>query len=179
MMVDDLHGAPITVRRSALDPRRGVLRLGPLAIPCALGRSGTTARKREGDGATPIGSYPILHARVNRSRWGMPPLAALPLRGVRASDGWCDAVGDANYNRPVPLPYPRSAETMLRADRLYDAVIVLDHNVTHRAQGRGSAIFLHVAKENYPPTEGCIAVSPRDMRVVLPYLRRGRIVRVA
>ena len=177
MPVEDV-GAPIVVRVSPLDRRRGILRLCPLALPCALGRSGTTAHKREGDGATPIGDHAILHGYINRDRWPMPPRAALLLRSVRPSDGWCDATGDARYNRPVALPYPASAETMVRGDRLYDAVLVLDYNVRTRVQGRGSAIFFHVAKPGYPPTEGCIAVSPQHMRLLLPHLRRGRTVRV-
>ena len=178
MNVEHRSAPRIIVRRSPLDPCRGILRLGPLAIPCALGRSGVTAFKHEGDGATPVGSHAILHGYVNRSRWPMAPRAALGLRSVRAEDGWCDAVGDANYNRPVALPYPASAETMVRADRLYDAVVVLDYNVRQRVQGRGSAIFFHVAKPGYPPTEGCIAVSPTDMRQLLPHLRRGRAMQV-
>lgn len=177
-MVDD-PGPSIVVRPSPLDRRRGIVRIGALVIPCALGRSGTTARKREGDGATPIGAFRVLHGYVNRGRWGIPPRAVLPLRGAGVSDGWCDAVGDANYNRFIRLPYPASAETLVRGDRLYDAVIVLDYNVRERIQGRGSAIFFHVAKPGYPPTEGCIAVSPRDMRRLLPLLRPGRIIRVA
>ena len=176
-MVDDGYSA-ITVRTSPLDRRRGILRLGPLAIPCALGRGGVTSRKREGDGATPLGFHRVLSAHVNRSRWPIVPSAALPLRPVQPNDGWCDAVGDGQYNRPVSLPYHASAETMVREDRLYDAVVVLDYNITRRVQNRGSAIFFHVAKPGYEPTEGCIAVSPADMRRLLPYLYRGRVIRV-
>ena len=108
----------------------------------------------------------------------MVPRAALPLRTIRPNDGWCDAVGDGQYNRPVSLPYHASAETMVREDRLYDAVLVLDYNITQRVQNRGSAIFFHIAKLGYEPTEGCIAVSPADMGRLLPYLHRGRVIRV-
>lgn len=171
-------GPAITVRASPLDPRRGILRLGPLALPCTLGRSGRTVRKREGDGATPIGRLAILGGAMRRDRWRMPPASPLRLDAIGMRDGWCDAPRDPSYNRPVRLPHPASAERMRREDRLYDAVIVLDWNVTSRARGRGSAIFLHVAKPGMPPTEGCIALPPAAMRLVLPHLRRGRLVTI-
>ena len=168
------HGTSIVVRRSPLSPTRGILRLGPLAIPCALGRSGTTARKREGDGATPLGCHRVLSGAARRDRWRMVPPSPLPLPAIHASDGWCDAPADPAYNRPVRLPHRSSAERMRRDDRLYDAVVVLDFNVIERVRGRGSAIFFHVSNPGMPPTEGCIALSPRAMRTVLPHLRRGR-----
>ena len=170
--------AAITVRPSPLDPSQGLLRLGPLTVRCALGRSGVTARKREGDGATPRGDHAVLSAFVRRERWGMPPRGALSMQAIGAEDGWCDAPEDPSYNRPVSLPHRASAEAMSREDQLYDAVVVLDYNMTRRVRGVGSAIFFHVARAGYAPTEGCIAVSHRDMRRLLPHLARGRIVRV-
>lgn len=151
---------------------RGILAAGPLRIPCALGRTGITSRKREGDGATPLGSMRLLFAyrRDNRIR-GFSP--ALPVRRIRVSDGWCDDPSHAAYNRPVHLPFGASAESMVRPDRLYDAVVVLDWNIRSRTRGRGSAIFLHIAREGYAPTEGCVAVSPRDMRRLSPFLQVG------
>ena len=136
---------------------------------CAIGRSGTTSAKREGDGATPLGSMRLVafHRRPGRMR-GLK--VALPTTAVRADSGWCDAPAHGAYNRPVRLPFPASAERMLRPDRLYDAVVVLDWNVRSRGRGRGSAIFLHVAKPGYGATEGCVAVSPRDFRRLEPFL---------
>jgi len=87
------------------------------------------------------------------------PRTALPVRAIRPRDGWCDAPADRNYNRPVSLPYPASAERLWRADALYDVVVVLDCNDRPRVRGRGSAIFMHVAKPGYAPTEGCIALA--------------------
>ena len=173
------HGSgstPIVVRRTPRDGRRGILRLGPLAFPCALGRSGVRSVKREGDGATPVGRFPVLALAIRGDRWRMPPATPLVPHRIAAHDGWCDAPGDPAYNRPVRLPHRASAEAMRRDDRLYDAVIVIDHNVRQRARGRGSAVFWHVAKPGLPPTEGCIALAPRDMRRVLPFVRRGRPV---
>ncbi|KAB0681443.1 L,D-transpeptidase family protein [Aureimonas leprariae] len=167
----------ILVRRSPSSPTRGVLQAGPLRLPVALGRSGTSVFKREGDGATPVASMPFLFAwrRPGRLRAVRTPL---PVRFSRSTDGWCDAPSHAAYNRAVRLPHPASAETMRRADRLYDFVAVLDWNVRRRARGLGSAIFLHVAKEGFEPTAGCVALDPRDVVRLAPLLRRNSRLRV-
>jgi L,D-peptidoglycan transpeptidase YkuD (ErfK/YbiS/YcfS/YnhG family) len=101
------------------------------------------------------------------------PRTGLPVRPLRPWDGWCDAVGDSNYNRWVPQPYRASAEKLWRSDSLYDLIVTLDHNVCPRIQGHGSAIFLHVAAAGYRPTAGCIAVERPHLLRLLAHLRRG------
>lgn len=76
------------------------------------------------------------------------------------------------------MPYPASAETMWRADALYDVVVILDWNISRRSQGRGSAIFFHLARPGFTPTEGCVAVRLPDMRKILQRLRRGAAIEV-
>jgi L,D-peptidoglycan transpeptidase YkuD (ErfK/YbiS/YcfS/YnhG family) len=145
---------------------RGVLRLANLSFPCALGRNGCRALKREGDGATPIGRWRVraVHYRPDRVR---RPSARVPTWAIGVQDGWCDALADRNYNRPVRLPYAASAERLWRQDELYDIVVVLDHNARPRVRGRGSAIFMHVARPGYAPTQGCIALArPHLLRVI-------------
>lgn len=90
-----------------------------------------------------------------------------------ACDGWCDAPSDRNYNRGVTLPYSASTERMWRDDELYDVVGILDHNARPRVRGRGSAIFLHVARAGYRPTEGCVALARGDLMRVLRLVGRG------
>ncbi len=95
------------------------------------------------------------------------PRTRLPVRPIRPHDGWCDAPADRNYNRPVRHPYPASAERLWRADGLYDVVVVLGYNDRPRVRGRGSAIFMHVARPGYAPTEGCIALArPHLLRLL-------------
>jgi L,D-peptidoglycan transpeptidase YkuD (ErfK/YbiS/YcfS/YnhG family) len=123
-------------------------------------------RKREGDGATPSGVWRLTQVlyradRVQRPRTG------LPVRPLKVDDGWCDAVGDRNYNRAVRHPYAASAERLWREDALYDVIVVLDHNQRPRVQGAGSAIFMHVARPGYRPTEGCIALARHHLLMVL------------
>jgi L,D-peptidoglycan transpeptidase YkuD (ErfK/YbiS/YcfS/YnhG family) len=135
------------------------------------------AIKSEGDGATPIGRFPI-HEVLYRSDRTRRPRSGLPCRPLRRSDGWCDDPADRNYNRPVSHPYAGSAETMWRRDHLYDVVVVLGYNLRPRVRGRGSAIFMHLARPGYAPTAGCIALSARNMRIVLERLAPGAILHV-
>lgn len=120
---------------------------------------------------TPRGSFRLLGAMIRAERIGLR-CADIELTQILPSDGWCDAPGDRNYNRPISLPYPASHEELSRQDHLYDVAIVMDYNVTQRltAKGGGSAIFFHLAREGYTPTEGCVAVSLRDMLWLLPRL---------
>lgn len=152
--------------------KRGVLISGWLRVPCALGRSGQTVRKREGDGATPIGRHRIekVFYRADRIR---RPVTLLPVTAIKSDYGWCDAPRDRNYNRLVRHPYPASAERMWRKDQLYDVVVVLGYNRRPRVSGLGSAIFLHLAREGFKPTEGCVAVPKRFAARVLTRLRAG------
>jgi L,D-peptidoglycan transpeptidase YkuD (ErfK/YbiS/YcfS/YnhG family) len=107
------------------------------------------------------------------------PRTGLPTRPLRPDDGWCDAVGDRNYNRHVRHPYPASAERLWRSDGVYDVIVVLDHNTRPRVRGAGSAIFVHLARPDLTPTEGCIALSRRDLLLVLAKLGRGTRLAVA
>jgi L,D-peptidoglycan transpeptidase YkuD (ErfK/YbiS/YcfS/YnhG family) len=150
----------------------GAIRAGESAIPCAIGRGGLcdAADKREGDGCTPRGIWPIRAALLRPDRGLIPP-AALPWRWLRPDDGWSDDPRDPAYNRPVRHPHPFSAERMWRDDHHYDAVIVLGHNDAPPVAGLGSAIFFHIRGEK--PTEGCVAIDGADMRIVLAALAEG------
>ena len=143
---------------------------------CALGGAGCRARKREGDAATPIGRW-RLRAVFYRADRLPRPRTGLPVRALRPLDGWCDAVGDRNYNRWVRHPYPASAEKLWRSDSLYDLIVILDHNACPRIQGHGSAIFLHVADAGYRPTAGCIALQrPHLLRLLARLGRASRVL---
>lgn len=163
----------------ALSPRsvRGALFVGGRAVPCALGRSGRRALKREGDGATPLGLFRLESVYYRPDRCPRPQ-TTLPLKIIQPSSGWCDAPADRNYNRPVCHPYPASAEAMWRPDGLYDVVVVLDCNRRPRVRGRGSAVFMHVARPGFQPTEGCIALRRTDLLRLLARLKPGARIRI-
>ncbi len=156
-------------------PQRGLLTGAGLTLPCALGRSGLTRFKREGDGATPVARMAILSGRYRIDR-GLPVPAPVALVPIRRDDGWCDDAGDGRYNRPVHLPCRASHERLARDDGLYDLVFVLDWNIRRRGLGRGSAIFFHCARETLEPTAGCVALRIADMRRLLPRLGRNTVL---
>jgi L,D-peptidoglycan transpeptidase YkuD (ErfK/YbiS/YcfS/YnhG family) len=153
----------------------GRLHAGELALTCALGRAGISHAKREGDHATPAGSFCLLGGfyrpdRVKRQAW------PLPISKVRPSDAWCDDPESACYNRRINLPFRAAHEKLWRQDRLYDLVVVLGYNIYPRCKSRGSAIFLHCARPDFAPTEGCLALSFADLRRLLPRLSRQAVL---
>jgi L,D-peptidoglycan transpeptidase YkuD (ErfK/YbiS/YcfS/YnhG family) len=156
----------LLVRAKPGNRSRGWLMAGPLALPVALGRGGIRANKREGDGGTPRGRF-----RLRRLWWRAdrqpPPPTLLPIRRIRATDGWCEDPRDRHYNRPVSLPARQPGDRLWRADRLYDLIVELDHNTRPRIAGRGSAVFVHVARPGFTPTAGCVALEAGALRRLL------------
>jgi len=151
---------------------RGVLDWGAGGLRCVLGRGGVRGDKREGDGATPLGCWPLRRVLFRPDRLAAPR-TILPVRALAPTDGWCDDPGDPAYNRPVALPFPASAETLWRADGLYDVIVVLGHNDDPPVPGAGSAIFLHVARPDWGPTQGCVALPRPDLLALLAALPEG------
>ena len=144
-------------------PPNGILEYAGSHLPCILGRGGIRVDKREGDGATPAGTWPLRRVYYRPDRTA-PPATFLPVEPLHENDGWCDDPADPFYNRPVRLPYPASAESMWRSDRLYDIVLVLGHNDNPVVSGLGSAIFMHLTDPEGRATAGCIALEPDDLR---------------
>ena len=132
------------------------------AFRAALGRSGVRVHKQEGDGATPAGLLPLRRVLYRLDRLP-PPDCAVPIEPIAETDGWCDDPTHRDYNRPVRLPHEARCEDLWRQDGLYDVVGVLGWNDTPVVKGHGSAIFLHVARPDYAPTEGCVALALPDL----------------
>jgi len=166
----------IRVRARAGRASEGWLAAGHLRLPVALGSSGIRANKREGDGATPRGAFRLVRLwwRQDRAR---RPHTRLPVRRIGESDAWCEHPGDRRYNRPIQLPANAPGDRLWRDDHLYDFLIELDHNARPRVAGRGSAVFLHLARPGFRPTAGCVALAPESFRRLLVRLGPGtRIV---
>lgn len=144
----------------------GRLTFGPLTVRAALGRAGVRTDKREGDGATPAGLLPLRRVLYRADR-GPIPRAAVPREPIADTDGWCDDPAHPDYNRMVRLPHPARCEELWRPDAVYDLIGVLGWNDAPVERGRGSAIFLHVARPGYAPTEGCVALDAADLRRLL------------
>jgi L,D-peptidoglycan transpeptidase YkuD (ErfK/YbiS/YcfS/YnhG family) len=155
---------------------RGWLLAGSLAVPVALGRGGIRANKREGDGGTPRGTF-----RLRRLWWRADrmtrPMTHLPVRPIRSDDGWCEDPRDRHYNQPIRLKPDHPGDRLKRADHLYDLIIELDHNTRPRIAGRGSAVFVHMARPGFAPTAGCVALKADALRRLIARIGpRTRIV---
>ena len=133
---------------------------------CALGKSGIVRDKREGDGATPAGLFPLRSVFYRADRLDKPE-TMLPCWPIGHEDGWCDDPGHSDYNRPVRLPHPARHERLWREDGLYDVMVVLGYNDDPVVPGAGSCIFLHVARPGLTPTDGCVALARPDLLEVL------------
>jgi L,D-peptidoglycan transpeptidase YkuD (ErfK/YbiS/YcfS/YnhG family) len=134
-----------------------VLTCGDIRVPCAVGWGGIRVNKREGDGATPAGRFPLRRVLFRRDRIGSIE-SGLPVSAIGRQDGWCTEPSDAAYNQQITLPRSGQHEALWRDDRLYDVIVVVGYNDAPVVPGRGSAIFLHVARPGMSRTEGCVAV---------------------
>jgi L,D-peptidoglycan transpeptidase YkuD (ErfK/YbiS/YcfS/YnhG family) len=161
--------AMIRIRAAAGNPRRGWLTAGGQAVPVALGRSGIAANKREGDGATPQGTF-----RPRQLWWRADrhprPRTFLAVRAIGADDAWCEDPASRHYNQPVRLDRMRGGDRLRRDDHLYDFIVEIDHNSSPRIRGRGSAVFLHLARDNFGPTAGCVSMTKSAMLRLLQRL---------
>ena len=133
---------------------------------CALGRAGVTPHKREGDHQTPLGAFPVREVFYRADRIARPQ-TALPCRALTPADGWCDDVASPEYNRRVTLPHPARHEALWRDDHVYDLILVVGYNDDPVISGHGSAIFIHLEREGYAGTEGCIAFACADLLTIL------------
>ncbi|ARP99060.1 L,D-transpeptidase family protein [Pseudorhodoplanes sinuspersici] len=152
----------IQVHKQPGTKTRGILMAGHAAIPVALGRGGILTNKREGDGGTPRGNF-----RLKRLWWRQDritrPRTRLPVRAIRPADAWSEDPADRRYNRPVHREPDEPGDRLMRADDLYDLIIEIDHNDRPRVAGRGSAVFIHIARDGFKPTAGCVALRRNDL----------------
>ncbi len=159
----------IRVRARPGQKAQGLVLAGPLALPAALGRCGIRANKREGDGATPRGAF-----RLRRLWWradrGARPRTLLPARPIQPDDAWSEDPRDRGYNRPVRRTKGEPGDRLWRSDRLYDVMVELDHNTRPRVAGRGSAVFLHIARPGFAATAGCVALECKALKRLLARL---------
>lgn len=155
----------------------GILSLGGVSYQCSLGPSGITNDKREGDGATPAGEFPLRCVMYRPDRMG-PPDTSLAVRALSEKDGWCDDPRSGDYNKLISVPFAANHERLWREDHIYDVIVVLGYNDSPPIPGQGSAIFLHVAREGYTPTQGCVALKIDDLLTVLKVCTPGALIRI-
>lgn len=156
----------IIVQTSSEDATTGTLICGNDRFDCTLGRTGVTIDKREGDGKTPIGTYPLRQVFYRADRVGRPE-TKLEVRELTPEVGWCEDPAHPDYNREVRLPHDSRHDRMTRDDHVYDITVIIGYNDDPPQSGKGSAIFMHLARPDFTPTAGCVGLREEDLRKVL------------
>ncbi len=138
---------------------------------CSIGSAGFSNKKKEGDRCTPIGIFRVTDILFREDK--LKDLNTnYDLKTISPRDGWCDDPSSNHYNTKIKFPFSKSAEKLFRQDNRYDIICITNHNQNPIIAGAGSAIFIHIASENYSPTAGCIALSLNDLTEILPTLTK-------
>jgi L,D-peptidoglycan transpeptidase YkuD (ErfK/YbiS/YcfS/YnhG family) len=161
----------------SLEYRKGRLFWPDGNARAAVGKGGVRIEKKEGDGATPAGFFPLLSAMYRPDRV-KPPVTDLPLTPLVKAHAWVDDPLDTNYNKLVELPYPAHVEKLWRTDAIYDLLVVIGYNINPTVSGAGSAIFLHIARPSFLPTVGCIAIERRYLAILIGLLGPGSMITI-
>ena len=145
---------------------------------CSVGKLGFSKNKREGDNKTPIGVFNLgeIYYRKDRIK---KITSKLKIISIQKNMGWCDDPYSKHYNKLVKFPFKYSAEKLYRKDSTYDIILVLNYNLNPIRKGKGSAIFIHIAKKNYKKTLGCIAVNKKDLKKIIKKINKSTIVNIS
>mgnify|MGYP001482140823 FL=1 len=147
-------------------------------VKCAVGKRGIKIKKREGDLITPKGKYKVMYIFFRKDR--IPNLKTIiPKISINKNMGWCNDPKSKKYNKLIKFPYKYSAEKLYRADNIYDLILVLNYNNNPVIKNKGSAIFIHIAKKNYKSTEGCVAVSKKDLKKIAKEIEKKTIINIS
>jgi L,D-peptidoglycan transpeptidase YkuD (ErfK/YbiS/YcfS/YnhG family) len=168
--------AEITVRPTI--PGQGILSIRGRDYPCSTGKTVvSTAVKAEGDGATPTGTFPLRLVYFRPDVFPNGVTTPLATQALTPQDGWCDGPGE-HYNQFIALPSDESHEKLWRPDYLYNLIVPLGYNDDPVVAGKGSAIFMHVAREGYTPTAGCIGLAQTDLLAVLAHCTPQTVITI-
>jgi|TARA_B100001063_G_C16666728_1_gene504017 L,D-peptidoglycan transpeptidase YkuD (ErfK/YbiS/YcfS/YnhG family) len=145
-------------------------------IKCSIGKRGIKKKRTEGDKSTPKGIFKIKYLLYRKDRLS-GIRTKLKKYSIKKNMGWCDDVNSKKYNKLIILPSNLKHEKLYIKDHIYDLVIVINYNMNPTVKNKGSAIFLHIAKKNYSPTKGCVAISKKNMRILLKNLgKKNKII---
>ena len=151
--------------------KSGFLKYKQIQFRCALGKAGVGKKFQEGDGLTPIGTYKIVNVYYRKDK--IKKLTSnLKLISINKSMGWCDDPKSKKYNQLIKLPSKYKHEKLFRNDRIYDLILVLDYNMNPVIKNKGSAIFIHIAKNNYCKTKGCLALKKKNLIEIISKIKR-------
>ena len=151
--------------------KNGYIIFGVHVLKCAIGKNGITQFKKEGDQATPAGKFKIKKILYRPDRIDSLK-TQLPIQKINPNVGWCDDPKDKAYNREISLPYKASHEVLWRKDNIYDLVLITNYNCNPVKSKKGSAIFIHIAKNNFKPTNGCIALRKEKLIMLISKIKK-------
>ena len=157
--------------------KSGYLEYKNLKFRCALGKAGIKKKKEEGDNITPVGTFKIIRVYYRRDK--IKNISTLiKKKEIKKKIGWCDDPVSSFYNKEIKLPSKFSHEKLYRKDNLYNLILVLNYNINPIIKNKGSAIFIHIAKKNYEPTAGCIALKKRDLVELLENIKKNTKIKI-
>ena len=135
---------------------KNYLTYNKLKVKCAIGKKGIGYKKKEGDLITPSGQFRIKYILYRKDRLNIS--TKLKKKVIKKNMGWCDDPKSSHYNKLVRLPFAYKHEKLFKKENIYDIILVLNYNMSPIKKNKGSAIFIHVAKNNFKKTEGCVAI---------------------
>ena len=153
------------------------LTFGDYKLKCAVGKRGIKLKRREGDNITPKGNYKVVEILYRKDRVSKI-ISKIKKRPIKNNMGWCNDPSSIRYNRLITFPFNYSAEKLYRKDNTYDIIIVLNYNYKPTLKGKGSAIFIHVAKKNYSKTQGCIAIEKKNLIKLISKIQKTTKVKI-
>jgi L,D-peptidoglycan transpeptidase YkuD (ErfK/YbiS/YcfS/YnhG family) len=144
---------------------------------CSLGKAGIKKKEREGDNITPRGIFKIIciYYRSDRIKKITTPLKKIK---IKKTMGWCDDPRSSFYNKEIKLPNKFNYEKFYRKDNLYDIIVPLNYNTNPIIKNKGSAIFIHVADNNYKRTAGCIGMKKNNLIKLLSIIKKNTNVKI-
>ena len=144
---------------------------------CAVGKRGISIKKKEGDLITPKGTFKIKEIFYRKDRV-QNLITRLKKTVIRKNMGWCDDPKSKKYNKLIYFPFKHSAEKLYRRENIYDIILVLNFNMNPVKKNKGSAIFIHVAKKNFQPTQGCIALNKFELIKLVKSKKINSVVKI-
>jgi len=156
--------------------KSGYLKYKNLKFRCALGKAGIGKKKIEGDSITPRGKFNIVKIYYRSDR---VKKISSKYRLIRISKnmGWCDDPNSKSYNQLINLPTKYTHEKLYRKENVYDLLIVLNYNMSPIFKNKGSAIFIHIARQNYKKTSGCVAIKkPHLIKLIKTIKKNTKVV---
>ena len=157
--------------------KSGYLKYKNLKFQCALGKAGIKNKKMEGDNITPKGIFEIIKMYYRADKIKDIRTSIKKIK-IKKNMGWCDDPNSRFYNKQIKLPTKFSHEKLYRNDNLYDLILVLNYNTNPIIKNKGSAIFLHIAKNSYKKTKGCIALKKKHLIKIISKIKKNTKIKI-